>query len=77
MTIILPDHALENAKIEPSELLIELSVYLYEKKAISWGKARKLANLDEMTFRKELSKRNVYVQFTVEDLEKDLKNLGI
>lgn len=77
MTITIPDKALADANIKPDELLIEIAVYLYEKKALSWGKARKLAGLDEMAFRRELSKRNVYVHFGVDDLEKDLENLGM
>ena len=77
MTITIPDSALADANINPDELRIEIAVYLYEKKSLSWGKARKLAGLDEMAFRRELSKRNVYVHFSVEDLEKDLENLGM
>jgi len=77
MTITIPDNALAQANIKPDELLIELAVYLYDKKALSWGKARKLSGLDEMSFRRELSKRDVYMHFSMEDLEKDLKNLGI
>lgn len=77
MTITIPDSALAQANINPDELLIELAVYLYDKKALSWGKARKLSGLDEMAFRKELTKRDVFMHFGIEDLEKDLKNLGI
>jgi len=77
MTITIPDSALAQANIKPDELLIELAVYLYEKKSFSWGKARKLAGLDEMSFRKELEKRGVYMHFGVDDLEKDLQNLGL
>lgn len=77
MTITIPDNALAQANIKPDDLLIELAVYLYDKKALSWGKARKLAGLDEMSFRKELAKRNVFMHFNIEDLEKDLKNLGM
>ncbi len=77
MTITIPDNALAQANIKPDDLLIELAVYLYDKKIYSWGKARKLCGLDEMSFRKELAKRDVYMHFGIEDLEKDLKNLGI
>ena len=77
MTITIPDKALADANINPDELRIEIAVYLYEKKALSWGKARKLTGLDEMAFRRELSKRNVYVHFSLKDLKKDLENLGM
>jgi len=77
MTFNIPDSALAQANIKPDELLIELAVYLYDKKALSWGKSRKLTGLDEMSFRKELAKRDVYLNYGVEELEKDLKTLGI
>ena len=77
MTITIPDQALADAKITPEELRIEIAVYLYDKKVLSWGKARKLAGLDEMSFRKELTKRDVYMHYGIEDLEKDIKNLGM
>lgn len=75
MTITIPDSALAQANIKPDELLIELAVYLYEKKSLSWGKARKLAGLDEMSFRKELKKRGEYMHFGVEDLQKDHQSI--
>jgi len=77
MTITIPDNALSQANISPDELLIELAIYLYDKGTISMGKARKLAGLDQISFQKEMAKRNVYIRFGVEDLEKDLKNLGM
>ena len=75
MTITIPDSTLAQANIKPDDLLIGLAVYLYDKKALSWGKARSLSGLDEMLFRKELTKRDVFMHFDVEDLEKDLKTL--
>lgn len=77
MTITIPDKALADANINPDEFRIEIAIYLYEKKVLSWGKARKISGLDEMAFRRELSKRNVYVHFSIEDLEQDMENLGI
>ncbi len=77
MTITIPDNALSQANISPDELLIELAIYLYDKGTISMGKARKLAGLDQISFQKEMAKRNVNIHFGVEDLEKDLKNLGM
>jgi predicted HTH domain antitoxin len=75
MTINIPDSALAQANIKPDELLIELAVYLYDKGIFSMGKAKHLAKLDQISFQKELAKRNVYIKYGVEDLEKDLKNL--
>ena len=38
MTITIPDKALADANIKPDELLIELAVYLYEKRPYPGGK---------------------------------------
>lgn len=75
MIINIPDQALQTAKISSEELLVDFAVYLYEKKILSIGQARKIADLDLLTFQKELAKRDVYIHFEVEDLEKDLANL--
>ncbi len=75
MTITIPDNALAQANIEPSDLLIELAVYLYDKGHFSMGRAKRLAGLDQISFQKELAIRNVYIKYEIEDLEKDLKNL--
>lgn len=75
MIINIPDQALQTAKISSEELLVDFAVYLYEKKILSIGQARKIADLDLLAFQKELAKRDVYIHFEVEDLEKDLANL--
>ncbi len=41
------------------------------------GQARHLTGLDQISFQKELAKRDIYIHYTAEDLEKDLQNLGI
>lgn len=75
MTITIPDNALAQANIKPDDLLIELAVYLYDKGQFSMGRAKRLAGLDQISFQKELAKRNVYIKYEIEDLERDLKNL--
>ncbi len=41
------------------------------------GKARELASLSLLDFQKELAKREIDIHYTQEDLNKDLRNLGI
>lgn len=77
MTIDIPDSVLAQANIKPEELLIELAVYLYDKGHFSMGKAKRLAGLDHISFQKEMAKRNVYLNYGVEEFERDLKTLGI
>ena len=41
------------------------------------GQARHLAGLDQISFQKELAKRDILIHYTEEDLNQDLRNLGI
>jgi len=77
MALIITDETLSKAKTSEDELIIDLACYLYEKKRFSMGQARKLAGLDQISFQKQLAKRDIYIHYTEEDLEIDLKNLGI
>lgn len=77
MTITIPDKMLSETKISASELLIDLAVYLYDKERLSLGQARKLAGLDILSFQKELAKRNVFLKYDIDDLNKDLKNIHL
>lgn len=77
MTIEIPDIAFTRSGLDPEAFKIEFAVWLYEKERLSFGQARTLSGLDEMSFRRELKKHGVYYHFDIEDLEKDLKNLGM
>lgn len=68
---------MEKANISPKELLIDFSIYLYEKGKLSMGQAKKLSGLDQLSFQAEMGKRGVYMNYNVEALEEDLKTLGI
>lgn len=74
--LIVPGNILQELKITPSELLIDLAVYLYDSEKLSIGQAKKLAGLTQIAFQKELSKRDVLIKYDIEDLETDLKNLS-
>ena len=75
MDLVIRDEILKKAEITAAELLIEIAVHLYDTERLSMGQAKNLAQLDLISFQKELSKRNVYIKYDIEDLETDLKNL--
>lgn len=77
MALIITDDILSKAQTSADQLLIDLACYLYDKKRMSMGQSRNLAGLDQISFQKELAKRDIYIHYTEEDLAKDLKNLGI
>ncbi len=75
MNLSISEDILKKADISANELLIEIAVYLYDKERLSFGQAKTLCGLNYLAFQQELSKRNVYMKYDVEDLEKDLENL--
>lgn len=77
MALVITDDTLSKAKISADELLTDLACYLYDKKRMSMGQARQLSGLDQLSFQRELAKRNIYIHYSEEDLKKDLQNLGI
>ena len=77
MALIITDDVLAKAQTSAETLLVDLACYLYEKKRMSGGQARHLAEVDPIRFQQELAKRDIDIHYAQEDLEKDLKNLGI
>ncbi len=77
MALIITDDTLSKAHTSADELLIDLACYLYDKKRMSMGQCRHLSGLDQISFQKELAKRDINIHYTEEDLAKDLANLGI
>ncbi len=77
MALVISDELLDKAQLSENELLVDLACFLYDKKRLSMGKARGLANLNQIEFQMELAKREIDIHYTEEDLQKDLKNLGI
>jgi len=73
--LIIPATVLKEIKVSPTELLIDLAVYLYDKEKLSMGQAKKLAGLTQVQFQKEMAKRDVLIKYDIEDLEKDLETL--
>ena len=74
---IVPKEFLNSAKMSAKDLAIEIAVYLYEKKRLTLGQAKRLADLDQISFQKELARRNVFIHLETEDILQDIKNLGI
>ncbi len=51
----------------------ELAVYLYAQGYLSFGKARKLADLTKWEFAKRLGSRGIPRHYTEDDVEDDLR----
>ncbi len=75
MNITIPDHVLAETKLSAGELILDFAVYLYDKKIVSIGQAKKIAGINLLAFQQEIAKRNIFIHYEIEDLEKDLENL--
>ena len=73
--LIISGEILEQAKISPQALRIEIAAYLYDKERLSMGQARRLAGLDLISFQKELAKRDIYIHYDIEDFRSDVETL--
>jgi predicted HTH domain antitoxin len=79
LTMELPEDLLEALKLPPAEiparLKRELAIRLYEKRLLSFGKARELAGMTKWEFHSRLGEEDILRNYDVEELEKDLKTL--
>lgn len=75
MNLVIPDDILRTAKLTEADLRLEIAILLFQQKKLSTGKARQLAGLNLIEFRRELAKRDIFVHYDVEDLQADLKTL--
>jgi predicted HTH domain antitoxin len=76
MILHIPEAFTKSINLSEQELLTDLATYLYDKEKLTLGQARKLAKLDQISFQKELKKRNIYLKYDTEDLKEDLENLA-
>ena len=77
MAIIITNDTLQRIDLDEEEMLLEFACWLYEKRRMSFSKARALSGKDHVTFQQALGERKIDVHYGMEDLETDLKNLGI
>lgn len=77
MILSIPDNILLQANISADQFRTEIAVFLYRQQMLSIGQARKIAQLDLISFQKELARREVNIHYDVAELDKDLKNLHL
>jgi predicted HTH domain antitoxin len=77
MAVVISDAVLRKVHMTGEDLLTDLACYLYDKGRLSFGKAGELSGLNYLQFQKALAERSIDIKYTEEDLDTDLKNLGI
>jgi len=73
--LIISGKLLEDLKLSPDELLMELALYLYSTDKLSMGQAKRLAGLAQLEFQEKMAERDIEIKYDLEEFEKDLKNL--
>ena len=75
MSIFIPEEILRAAEINEEELKLELALLLYKQNKISSGKVRDWLGLTVLEFQHELAKRDLSINYDVEELNQDMENL--
>lgn len=75
MVIEIPNNISNQISLSKEEILLELAIILYQKEVLSMRAAAELARMSWVKFEEILSDRKIYLQYSVEELEKDLINL--
>jgi predicted HTH domain antitoxin len=75
MSIFIPEDILKAAEITEDELKLELALLLYQKNKVSSGKIRSWLGLSVLEFQHELAKRNLCINYDIEELNQDIENL--
>jgi predicted HTH domain antitoxin len=76
MIVELPDAALEGTGMTPELAKLEVAIGLYRERKVSMGRAARIAGVPRPLFQRELGKREVSVNYDVQDFEDDLVAIG-
>ena len=75
--LVISKDILQSVKMTPNQLTLEIAIYLYAKKKLTLGQAKRFAGLDQISFQKELANRDLNIHYDMSDVMKDVENLGI
>jgi len=77
MTLTIEGIELESLNMSMEEFILEISILLYSQKRLSMGKASQMAKMNRILFQEELGKRKIPINYDENELDIDLKTLGI
>lgn len=72
MTIMVPDELANELGLSEASAKLELAISLYQRRAISLGKAAEVAGLGRRELQQELQRQGVPLNYGVADLEADV-----
>lgn len=77
MALVIKDRELKEIRLSADELRLEIAILMYQQQRLSLVKASKFAQINRILFQKELGKREIAVNYDIEELDQDLTTLGI
>ncbi len=77
MIVEIPDQVLEQAGLSSKELLLKVALLLFKEEKLTLGQASRLAGLHQAEFQKELAAAEIPIHYGKEDLERDMRTLGL
>lgn len=75
ISIEVPRQIMDSAEMTADEARLELAVLLYSQRRLSAGKARQLAGMTLLEFRRVLAARRIPVDYDEADLEADMATM--
>lgn len=64
MALEISDQILEQIGLSAEELRTELAVFLYQRQSLTIDQARRLADMDLLTFQNALARHNIFLEGT-------------
>ncbi|MEZ4828479.1 MAG: UPF0175 family protein [Bacteroidia bacterium] len=77
MSITIPQEYLEAAGMTELDLRLEIALIFYQRRSISLGKAAEMAGLERFDFQQKMAGRKIPVNYSLDELMKDVKTLGL
>ena len=75
MIIELSEDLLQKKDYSEKDFRIDIATVLYQKQIVTLARLARGCGLTRLAFQKELAKRNIPINFTIDDLNIDLQTL--
>lgn len=77
MIIEITEQELQAARLDEATIRVEVAILLYQRGGISLGRASQFARMNKIEFQEELGKRQIPLNYDIEELEYDARTLGL
>lgn len=77
MTIEISEQELNAARMDETIIRMEIAILLYQRGGFSLGRASQFARMNKIEFQEELGRRQIPLNYDIEELEYDARMLGL